>query len=283
MKLAPERPPISHTQPRSTVSNANRAVINALARARSAAVNSRLPLFRPLAVLGQAQTIAERKVRGVSMRMLIEDYCDYAVFKSWETVEPHTLDWIDGFPARASFLDIGSSIGRFSLYAARRHPRLAVAAVDPDARVSHRLARSSASNGCGDRITQLLLGASDADGHDRMVFNYRIQQGHLGGAHITERETFAYTVETMRIDTIVERQLIEPPTHIKIDVDGHEVAVVRGAERTLRAPQLQSVLIEVDDDTASPVEVLMRAAGLREASRAQLSSGLVNVVYEREM
>jgi hypothetical protein len=41
------------------------------------------------------------------------------------------------------------------------------------------------------------------------------------------------------------------------------------------------VLIEVDDVTAAPVATLMANAGLNEASRAVLSSGLVNVVYER--
>jgi FkbM family methyltransferase len=281
MTLAPERPLATNPQTHSIARGANRAAISALARARSAAVNSRLPLFRPLAVLGQAQTVASRRVRGVDVRMLIEDYCDYAVFKSWETAEPKTLDWVDALPAAARFLDIGSNIGRFSLYAALRHPGLIVTAVDPDARVSHRLARSSAINGCGARIAQLLLGASDSDGHERLVFNFRIQQGHLGGAHITEPETFAYTVETMRIDTMVERDLIAPPTHIKIDVDGHEAAVVRGAAKTLRDPHLRSVIIEVDGETAEPVDALMRAAGLGEASRARLSSGLVNVVYER--
>ncbi len=260
--------------------SANRAAIGMLRRARSAAVSSRLPLYRPMAMLGQAEAVALKSVRGLTLKMLIEDYCDYAVFKQWAEAEPATLDWIDGFRPDDSLLDIGSNVGRFTLYAAARHPRLLVTAVDPDARVSHRLAKSVAINGLSDRITHLLLGASKADGHERIVFNYQLQQGHLGGGrNIIERDTFAYTIETMRIDSMVERGLIEPPTHIKIDVDGHEVAVVEGAERTLRSSTTKSVLIEVDGESRAAVDALMRDAGFTPASKALLSSGLENIVY----
>jgi FkbM family methyltransferase len=262
--------------------SANHAAINMLARARSAAVSSRLPLFRPMAVLGQAEAVASKNVRGLALKMLVEDYCDYAVFKRWAEAEPATLDWIDGFAPDGALLDIGSNVGRFTLYAAARHPRLRVSAVDPDARVSHRLAKSVAINGFSDRVTHLLLGASRADGHERMVFNYHLQQGHIGGGRsITERDTFAYTIETMRIDSMVERGLIEPPDHIKIDVDGHEVAVVEGAKRTLRSRTTISALIEVDRESRTAVDALMRDAGFAPASMARLSSGLENIVYTR--
>jgi FkbM family methyltransferase len=264
---------------RGAARRANRTAIRILAGARSAAISSPLPLFRPLAVLGQAEAVGTRRVRGVELKMLVEDYCDYAVFKSWPDAEPATLDWIDALPPGARFLDIGSNIGRFTLYAAMRHPAVGIAAVDPDARVSHRLARSAAINRCDRRLTQVLIAASDSDSHERIVFNRRLQQGHLRSS--PSGETFGYVVETMRVDTMVDRRLIEPPTHIKIDVDGHEAAVLAGAERTLRDRALHSVLIEVDDVTAAPVATLMANAGLREASRAVLSSGLVNVVYER--
>lgn len=259
----------------------NRAAISTLSRAWSSALSSRLPLYRPMAVLGQAEGVAETAVRGVPLRLLIEDYCDYAVLKHWAEAEPATLDWIDGFPPGARLLDVGASIGRFTLYAAARHPSIHVAAIEPDARSAHRLAKSITLNGARARVTNVLAAASDADGAVPMMFNYRLQQGHLDAHSVFEDQTFAYTVQALRIDTMVASGLVPQPTHIKIDVDGHEAAVLRGAAATLAAPALQSVLVEVDDTTRESVRGLMDAAGWRQASSAMLPSGLENIIYAR--
>lgn len=283
MAARPITEPAPVSRPPAVLRSANRLAIDLLSRASSAAISSRLPLFRPMALLGQAQRVGTANVRGTKLRLLIDDYCDYGVLKHWSEVEPETLDWIDALPAGASLLDIGSNVGRFALYAAARHRgRVSVAAVDPDLRVSQRLAKSITLNKLEGRIQNVVVGASDKDGHERMVFNYRVQQGHLGGGSaVTERETYAYTIQTMRIDSMVEQRIIEPPTHIKIDVDGHEIHVLDGAAATLRSPQMRSVLIEVDGETKARVQQQLADAGYVFRSSATLTSGLENLIYDR--
>lgn len=48
------------------------------------------------------------------------------------------------------------------------------------------------------------------------------------------------------MDELIADYSLPVPHHIKIDVDGNEDRIIRGAERTLARPELKSVLIELD-------------------------------------
>ncbi len=262
----------------------NRLVIAALGRLLSALVSSPLPLYRLLAVTGQAQRIGTRSLRGCRLKMAIEDYCDYAILKRWSDAERETLDWIDSFEPNSVLLDVGAQIGRVSLYAAARfRGMLSVYAIDPDARVTARLARNVELNSLGSQVRVLLLAASDADGEAELVFDYGTQQGHLGSARQATdgAQTYSYVVTTMTIDTMRARGLVRAPNYIKVDVDGDEVQVIRGALETLALDELRSILIEVSSRTKAEVVRLLERQNLRLTSAAALSSpSYENLVFE---
>jgi hypothetical protein len=50
----------------------------------------------------------------------------------------------------------------------------------------------------------------------------------------------------MTLDRVVTEFALSPPHHLKIDVDGSEVRVLRGAAAVLRGEQLRTILIESD-------------------------------------
>jgi len=266
--------------PRALLSRANRRLTRLLGDVSSAAVDSPLPLYRLMAVAGQARRVGTARVRGLRLRLLVDDYCDYAVLKTWAAAEPATLDWIDGFPPGSVMLDVGANVGRIALYAAARHPSLRVAAVDPDARVSHRFARSIVLNGLDTRITNMLAAASDRDGFERITFDARIEQGRVGGEPAGVG-TFGYAVATMRIDSMVARGLIEQPSHVKIDVDGHELRVLAGARETFCSPRMRSILVEVDAASKPAVIAILAESGYAPQSVAMLETGLENIVFDK--
>lgn len=81
---------------------------------------------------------------------------------------------------------------------------------------------------------------------------------HVGGAMLQEAGTppdpaGSMVVATARIDTLVDRQEIRPPNVVKIDVEGAEMAVLVGMERTLQkwSPR---VVMEFDDPTEDGCE-----------------------------
>ena len=75
---------------------------------------------------------------------------------------------------------------------------------------------------------------------------------------------------------------LPPPHHLKIDVDGSELNVLRGAAATLAGRQLRTILIEVDDPNAEAVSELLGGHGFELRSRhPRGTAGLANLVYEK--
>ena len=79
------------------------------------------------------------------------------------------------------------------------------------------------------------------------------------------------------------------PNHIKLDVDGNEEQILRGAAATLSDPRLRSLLVESDvglDRRLEDITALLGQAGLmrrtldaRDASRGEMKA--VNYVFSR--
>ena len=56
-----------------------------------------------------------------------------------------------------------------------------------------------------------------------------------------------------RLDDLVAMPGLRFPTHVKIDIDGNEGAVLRGGDKTFADPRLRGLQIEVmDSDPALP-------------------------------
>ena len=84
---------------------------------------------------------------------------------------------------------------------------------------------------------------------------------------VLEYDTLGVTLDFMLASGLVSQQ----PSLIKIDVDGIEHLVLRGATRTLAAPSLKSILVEVNESfSSSAIEVndtLTSAGFVKTASR----------------
>ena len=208
--------------------------------------------------------------------------------KNFFTDEPETLAWIDGFPPDAVFWDIGANVGQYTMYAARCG--LTVVAFEPAPNTYAALSRNLAENAL--RIDAYCLALSErtqlgtlymTDTHAASVFNaFESTRDSWGRDMTIEHEQPAVGISADDFVTIFEAPW---PTHIKIDVDSTEVAILRGARRVLEAPTTRSVLIE---NTAEPsvqnraIAELMAAAGFRPTGRGSAGSDIAcNVIFER--
>jgi FkbM family methyltransferase len=57
---------------------------------------------------------------------------------------------------------------------------------------------------------------------------------------------FKLRVLAFRLDDLVKHFRIPTPNQLKIDVDGIEIKVLKGAERTLCQPSVKSVILELE-------------------------------------
>jgi FkbM family methyltransferase len=206
----------------------------------------------------------------------------------FHTDEPETLAWIDGFTPNSTLWDIGSSLGLYSLYAALE-PTLRVLAFEPSGFNFGCLIEHIVLNEMGDRVQPFCIALGDTNGIGELFMSYA-SPGH-GGNTLNRAENqfrtftpaFRQAVLAFSVDHFRETYNLAPPDHIKLDVDGIESEIVRGAIRTL--PTISSIMIEVEGrtgaDNAAEMESILTAAGLVEDPAIRTQGSCRNRLYRR--
>lgn len=208
----------------------------------------------------------------------------------FHTDEPETLAWIDGFEPGACLWDIGANIGTFSLYAALKKDTR-ILGFEPSASSYAVFTKNIEINAMDDRIRAYCIAFSQKTGLD-LLNMASTEAGHSMHGFGTDLNAFEEIIETKfrqavpgySMDDFLATFNPEPPTHIKLDVDGIEADILRGAGKVLGMPQLKSVLIEVMDDVTSPrnAEIIEVMRGNGFVGREKASVDVRNMVFERE-
>lgn len=144
------------------------------------------------------------------------------------------------FAKAGTFLDIGSNIGLYAVLAKKLHPQLRVHAFEPVPSLAEGNRRFHAANGLSEaQVHQLAM--SDAKGS----FNMTVPQfdGVLeaeptstlqAGVHLSPGASEQVVqVQTDTVSGFLAAQQAPGPLLMKIDVEGHEASVLRGAMATL--------------------------------------------------
>ena len=256
--------------------SAARHAVVALMRGSAAAAAALLGKARARRLMSEAlnasieDTLAIETSNGPLRYAYVNGLTRWRVETLW-TKEPETIEWLDTFKVEDVFWDVGANIGLYSLYAA--HARGAkVVAFEPASGNYALLNRQILLNRLDDRIKaySIAVGAEDTVGALQMrmpeiggsMSSFEIPVDSNGE---TFEPTFAQGAVSLRVDTMVERFGMAPPTHIKIDVDGLEDLVIAGAAKTLARPGLKSLAIELPTDRpdwTAPIKETIAAAGL---------------------
>jgi len=166
--------------------------------------------------------------------------------------EPETLEWIDGFQKKSIFWDVGANVGIYSLYAAKVSA-CAVYSFEPSIENTYLLNRNIAENDLQRSIFAFPFALSENSGPN--VFQHSKIQ--LGGAINSfgvdysydgkpAKFIYRYQVFGFKADDLAAIFNIPSPNYLKIDVDGIEHLIARGAKGVLSNRALRSVLIELN-------------------------------------
>lgn len=162
---------------------------------------------------------------------------------STESAEPELTKlarslFADQENSAGSFLDIGANIGWYSWLCRSVAPEMPICAFEPDPQNAE-LLRSTIRNGELKGIVVEEIALSDRKGSQSFaVDSITSATGTLetGGPTFIETQ-FGQVPETIQVQTRILDDFIDhsqAPAIIKIDVEGHEPAVLRGARRTLK-------------------------------------------------
>jgi FkbM family methyltransferase len=144
-------------------------------------------------------------------------------------------------------LDVGANRGQFALFAARRFPQARLICFEPLPSPRARLERVM---GPGARVTVRDCALGVATGTAEFHVSAADDSSSLLPIGSRQREVFPGTeetatveVEVRRLDEVLSASELITPVLLKLDVQGAELAVLRGAETLLSA--IDAVLVEV--------------------------------------
>jgi FkbM family methyltransferase len=166
--------------------------------------------------------------------------------------EPGTIAWIEQMSAGDVLLDIGANVGLYALCAARFRG-VRVFAFEPESQNFALLNTNIHLNALQDSVLAYCVALADETRFDALYvssfeagaschsFGESLRPDGLPLVAAFRQGCFATT-----LDALTGSGAIPVPRHIKIDVDGIEHKVIRGAARTLADRRVSSVLIEIN-------------------------------------
>ena len=131
-------------------------------------------------------------------------------------------------PLTPTASDVGASTGWYAVRFAREGHN--VIAIEPHTHSQVRLRENAKLNDCEDRIRLHEVAASDAAGVKTFLYNPRLPLTSGGSLEAASSVPHASkTVECVALDFLVHEHV----GALKIDVEGHELSVLKGAPRII--------------------------------------------------
>jgi FkbM family methyltransferase len=172
------------------------------------------------------------------------------------------LEHIRSLGLVGAYVDVGAHLGTHTLWFAMLCRSTVVHAIEPVARFADVVARNVAANRLEGRVILHRVGVSDASG---LVSSHLSREHQIGfvQAAAPVQESFP----TTRLDALVPR----PVVLIKLDIEGMELAALRGAEGLLRDRPV--VFAEAhSDELRDAIDAYLRQRGYAATGRVFNSS-----------
>ena len=177
--------------------------------------------------------------------------------------EPNEFCWLSRvLKPGMTVLDVGANLGLYTLYAARRVTGSGrVVAIEPSTREMARLRRNVEQNALGN-VSLVAAAVAEQDAEAVLQVATADHAGHntLGAFGYDTELDNRETVQTLRLDEVVETARLHRVDIIKMDIEGAEFAALRGGSATLTRYR-PVLLMELSDralrhQNASSAEIL---------------------------
>lgn len=203
-------------------------------RIKLSAVKIVYRLLRPM--LGRGTRVIVRG--GIRYRVDLSEAIDFALFIAGHFQEHVTKSGLVSIPPDGVVLDVGANLGSMTLAFARQVPEGRVIAFEPTHSGFARLRGNLALNpGLAARVTpvQAFLSDRSADRHGLSAWSSWKLDGSGTDPHPLHGGSVqaAEGVPALSLDDFCRERRVDRLDLLKIDTDGHELAVLRGARATL--------------------------------------------------
>ncbi len=174
------------------------------------------------------------------------------------TKEPETINWINSFESGSVFWDIGANVGIYSLYASFVND-VSVTSFEPSSASYFVLNKNIFLNN-KNNIKAYNIAFSDKVKIDTLHMA-STNAGDADCAFATTKSYYGNELDVIykhscigfSIDDFINMFDVPIPNYIKIDVDGIELLILKGASSTLHNKAVKSLLVEVNEDKSDMV------------------------------
>jgi len=233
------------------------------------------------------------------LKVVVTNPRELSRIRAYTSGEPDTINWIAHYIKPGDvFFDVGANIGLYSIFAALScRTQCRIYSFEPESQNYASLNRNVYVNSLSESIIPLCLAVTDSSYIDSFFVRGNLRAGeaihHFGSAVDDRGEPFNPVHQQgmigISLDQLCFSYDLEFPTHVKIDVDGQEAAVIKGASRVLGDRRLQTVLLEITETPSQMGDVKeiydrFKQAGfsiVKKTPARSLNSGSYNVIFVR--
>ena len=211
----------------------------------------KLPLYVKIKLLNKKLITGKMKFKDQFVLCQINSVESYFRLSSFYK-EPNMLVWFENyFKDNDVFYDIGANVGSYSLISQKLfNNKLKTIAFEPSFSTYSNLCTNVILNKMEDVIKPLNLLLSSSNSVVNLQYS-NINAGSAGhnvNKSNEKNKSFEQCMYAYPLDQVVLDFNLPLPNHIKIDVDGNELDVLKGMNKVLNYEELRSIQIEFDDN-----------------------------------
>lgn len=209
--------------------------------------------------------------------------------KTFFTKEPETLAWLNQNGSEKKILfDIGANMGIYSLYYAKKF-NSKVISFEPSIKNLEFLTKNIKVNNLENNITVIsnpltkTLKVSDfyqsnfvGGGANASLLSKA--EKHKSKQYYNNRNEIFYKTLGISLDKFFDFNPSVNPSLIKIDVDGNELDIIKGAKKLLSRNLKISLLIEIREETEQEVNEILRELDFKMIKKYENNN---NVIWEK--
>jgi FkbM family methyltransferase len=143
------------------------------------------------------------------------------------------------------FIDIGANLGLISLTLAKRFPTQAVHAFEPNPSTHDALKQNMLLNHCQNILPQAFV-VTDYNG----TISFNADPVRRGTTSIANQGDFLQSLPCLTLDHYADQNHLSEISLLKVDVEGYEEQVFRGASTLLKQKRIHVIYYEVCPDNA---------------------------------
>jgi FkbM family methyltransferase len=184
--------------------------------------------------------------------------------------ETETIDWIEENSKKHKIMyDIGANIGAYSLVAAKQG--MEVYSFEPSYSNFYTLNRNITLNNLDKKISTFQIAFST---------NSKVENEF----HIKSQVKVRKSILIFKLDDLISSFNLPLPEILKIDVDGAEYDIIKGAQDTLKNKKLKTILIEIDLEESYSNKLIknIENSGFEIKSKHKRSREVYNFIFIRK-